>query len=476
MGKLLEEPVWLVTEVAFRPLTGRSVDGQTGGDLASLFLSGFYYCENRNLAQRLSGAHSTDDDFVGNGVLKAAAVAKGFPPEWLISAIFGHVAISEVDVLWDTMVKIVLINRTSIKRYGVRYAARGASSDGYPANTVESEQIIAVGNKIATHVQLRGSVPLVWMEEKGKLPVLHPNKATSQSAFSLHRQWLLARYNQSQSVHHVNLLSANREEMALSKEYETQCTDHNAPWTHFPYHSHINSTANLSESHWSRVVVNNIKVGLSAGFSVLEFRDGCVLVIRHQSIVLRTNCLDCVDRTSKVQTAFGYAQLVSMLAECLGFAHPLLPEDVVLLAKQLLHLWGAAADSISLHYSGSKSLQNYLIKDGSFKFTGLLQDKAKSAWRSYQHVFMDPAKGRGLRAVFGSVDETDRLIWRGVVPSGLPSPSKSSDDSDGDSSSRPSSVRSSADRTTSSRSCSPSTRTRADTVALDCSEKSGESS
>ncbi|KAL2522045.1 Phosphoinositide phosphatase SAC7 [Forsythia ovata] len=57
---------------------------------------------------------------------------------------------------------VMLIARRCTRRTGTRMWRRGADSDGYVANFVETEQIVQLNGHTASFVQVRGSIPLLW--------------------------------------------------------------------------------------------------------------------------------------------------------------------------------------------------------------------------------------------------------------------------------------------------------------------------
>lgn len=77
--------------------------------------------------------------------------------------------------------------------------------------------------------------------------------------------------------------------------------------------------------------------------------------ICNQKGVFRVNCMDCLDRTNVVQTAFGKALLESQLVK-LGLAPPYsqLPEQ---LKGPFMLLWANNGDIISRQYAGTNALK-----------------------------------------------------------------------------------------------------------------------
>lgn len=60
-------------------------------------------------------------------------------------------------------VDFILVSRKDCRRPGRRFVTRGLDREGNTANFVETENIfIQNGTKIASYVQIRGSIPLLW--------------------------------------------------------------------------------------------------------------------------------------------------------------------------------------------------------------------------------------------------------------------------------------------------------------------------
>lgn len=101
--------------------------------------------------------------------------------------------------------------------------------------------------------------------------------------------------------------------------------------------------------------------------------------ICEQKSVFRVNCMDCLDRTNVVQTAFGKAVLESQLVK-LGLAPPYspIPEQ---LKQPFMMLWANNGDVISRQYAGTNALKGDYTRTGERKFTGLMKDGMNSANR-----------------------------------------------------------------------------------------------
>lgn len=101
--------------------------------------------------------------------------------------------------------------------------------------------------------------------------------------------------------------------------------------------------------------------------------------IKNQNGVFRVNCMDCLDRTNVVETAFGKAILESQLVK-LGLAPPYsqLPIE---LKTIFMTLWANNGDVISRQYAGTAALKGDYTRTGERKLQGMLRDGVNSANR-----------------------------------------------------------------------------------------------
>lgn len=65
-------------------------------------------------------------------------------------------------ILGKANLNVTLIARRCMHRTGTRMWRRGADLEGNVANFVESEQILEANGYLASYVQVRGSIPLLW--------------------------------------------------------------------------------------------------------------------------------------------------------------------------------------------------------------------------------------------------------------------------------------------------------------------------
>ncbi|XP_023597071.1 synaptojanin-1 [Trichechus manatus latirostris] len=107
---------------------------------------------------------------------------------------------------------------------------------------------------------------------------------------------------------------------------------------------------------------------------------------RCQSGTVRTNCLDCLDRTNSVQAFLGLEMLAKQL-EALSLAEK--PQLVTRFQEVFRSMWSVNGDSISKIYAGTGALE------GKAK-GGKLKDGARSVTRTIQNNFFDSSKQEAI--------------------------------------------------------------------------------
>ncbi|KAB1283859.1 Synaptojanin-1 [Camelus dromedarius] len=136
--------------------------------------------------------------------------------------------------------------------------------------------------------------------------------------------------------------------------------------------------------------VGSHRVRMSRGFEAnAPAFDSCLTsphFYRCQSGTVRTNCLDCLDRTNSVQAFLGLEMLAKQL-EDLGLAEK--PQLVTRFQEVFRSMWSVNGDSISKIYAGTGALE------GKAK-AGKLKDGARSVTRTIQNNFFDSSKQEAI--------------------------------------------------------------------------------
>lgn len=111
------------------------------------------------------------------------------------------------------------------------------------------------------------------------------------------------------------------------------------------------------------------------------------LLVREQRGVVRTNCMDNLDRTNVVQSMIASRVLGKALSS-LPSSSPSSP-DLPSLEQALMTLWAANADALSTLYAGTPALKTDFVLTGHRTVKGILLDGFYALTRLYINNFWD---------------------------------------------------------------------------------------
>ncbi len=298
----------------------------------------------------------TRTQFAWNAHLAApflAAGAAAFVPP-VVCGWGGEVALPGTELL------ITLLLRRHMGRPGMRLWARGLNANGDAAACVESEQLLRLRNgdgavaATTSHAQLRASVPLLWSQPPcllSKPPLTLALPERSALPYRAHMASLCAAYGS--PVLCLNLLKAHGREAALGDAYAAATASESSAAKRVEYvHFDFNARGGASEQgraallavlepHVQRTAFYHAKGGTGD--------DPELKVLQLQSGALRTNCLDCLDRTNMAQSALGGAVAARQL-DALGVADAATRTAAL---SSLALLWRSAGDAASRQYTGT---------------------------------------------------------------------------------------------------------------------------
>ncbi|KAL6606019.1 hypothetical protein ACP70R_041672 [Stipagrostis hirtigluma subsp. patula] len=122
---------------------------------------------------------------------------------------------------------------------------------------------------------------------------------------------------------------------------------------------------------------------------------------KFQKGVLRTNCIDCLDRTNVAQYAYGLAALGHQL-HALGYLEsPELDLDSPL-ARHLMHFYERMGDTLAVQYGGSAAHNKiFSAKRGHLKFAIQSQEFFRTLQRYYSNAYMDAYKQAAINLFLG---------------------------------------------------------------------------
>ncbi|KAF1809852.1 hypothetical protein P152DRAFT_460954, partial [Eremomyces bilateralis CBS 781.70] len=273
---------------------------------------------------------------------------------------------------------LTLVSRRSVKRAGLRYLRRGVDEEGNAANSVETEQIFSScdwddhDTKIHSFVHFK------------PIPAFFGSPETNRAAFQLHFSSLIERYGKIQAV---SLVDKKATERKIGQEFENHANEvvdsgvlgegkFGFLWFDFHHVCRGMKFENVS------ILLDSISSFLtSAAWSIQE---GDRLVQR-QSGVIRTNCMDCLDRTNVVQSACGRDVLEKQLATC----NVLINLQTDPTTSWFNTLWADNRDAISAQYAGTATLKGDYTRTRKRNISGALNDFRLTLNRYYNNIVND---------------------------------------------------------------------------------------
>ncbi|KAM7253613.1 hypothetical protein ACFE04_021767 [Oxalis oulophora] len=365
---------------------------------------------------------------------------------------FCHVKIS----VFGRDFKLTLIARRSRHYAGTRYLKRGVNEKGRVANDVETEQILfedvpeAQPMQISSVVQMRGSIPLFWSQETSRLNI-KPDITLSKhdpnyNATKLHFENLIKRYGSPIII--LNLIKTREKkprETILRAEFsnairylnKTCFTEENRLRKALNALTLLGKVAayavNLSGIFYCHIPASTRPGGLStwsivgkndsggSSFSDSEHVDSEVSTNKSSSIgnvmfqngVLRTNCIDCLDRTNVAQYTYGLVALGQQL-HAFGFTDsPSIDLDNPL-AEELMRLYEHMGDTLALQYGGSAAHNKiFCERRGQWKAATQSQEFFRTLQRYYSNAYMDGEKQDAINVFLGHFQpqEDKPALW-----------------------------------------------------------------
>ncbi|XP_071758921.2 synaptojanin-1 isoform X3 [Centroberyx gerrardi] len=421
VGKVQDSEVFRVTQTDFISLKNDPGDEDRISEVRKVLNSGHFYFawSATGVSMDLSlNAHrrtledTTDNRFFWNQSLHLHLKHYGVNcDDWLLRLMCGGVEIRTI-YAGHKQAKACIISRLSSERAGTRFNVRGTNDDGQVANFVETEQVIFLDDKVSSFIQIRGSIPLFWEQPgiqkksiKGVLLHLNENRhrngmdenphlvgshrvklsrgfEANAPAFERHFSALRRLYGK-QVI--INLLGSKEGEHMLSKAFQShlKASEHSGAvkMVNFDYHQMVKG--GKAEKLHSVLKPQLNKFTDECGFF---YYSGDTGITRTQSGTIRTNCLDCLDRTNSVQAFFALEMLPKQLEE-MGLTEK--PQLVARFQEVFRTMWSVNGDSVSKIYAGTGAL------DGKAK-AGKLKDGARSVTRTIQNNFFDSSKQEAI--------------------------------------------------------------------------------
>ncbi|XP_050314325.1 synaptojanin-1 isoform X2 [Anthonomus grandis grandis] len=301
---------------------------------------------------------------------------------WLLRTMCGSVEIRTV-YAGSKKALAAVISRLSCERAGTRFNVRGTNDEGHVANFVETEQVIYLDNEVSSYLQTRGSVPLFW-EQPGIQMGSHKVRISrgyeaSKAAFDRHMTMIKEKYGNQVIVNLLgtSLIGSKEGEATLSQEFQKHHKDsiHNdIPHVVFDYHQEVRGN--------NQVSLQKLRAKVEQELDKFSFYHASGDTLHSlQTGTIRTNCLDCLDRTNCVQTFFGLEILARQLQ-----AMQTIDKKNARFEEVFRQMWINNGNEISKIYAGTGAIQ------GGSK----IMDGARSAARTIQNNLLDNSKQEAI--------------------------------------------------------------------------------
>ncbi|CAI0426349.1 unnamed protein product [Linum tenue] len=268
---------------------------------------------------------------------------------------------------------------------GTRMWRRGANLQGDTANSIETEQLLETEGFRSSFLQFRGSVPLLWeqivdLSYKPRLRIID-NEQTPK-VVERHFLDLSQRYG---DVVAVDLTDKHGDEGLLSAAYANEMkTLPSVRYCSFDFH-HFCSNSNFDKL---QILYDQVSEDFEKqGYFLVDDADGEIL--EEQKGIIRSNCIDCLDRTNVTQSFLAQKSLTIQLRR-VGVLGP--DESFTNFNKEygkFRTLWAEQGDEISLGYAGTHALKGDLVRYGKQTLGGMIKDGMSALSRYYLNNFQD---------------------------------------------------------------------------------------
>ncbi|KAK6070413.1 hypothetical protein SCUP515_08436 [Seiridium cupressi] len=391
---------------------------------------------------------------------------------FILPVIWGTLEIRPTS-LKGTPFTLGLITRKARYRAGTRYLTRGLDEDGHAANYNETEQIVVLNDtgsglggyagsndmqsgkfgasegkemQILSYVQTRGSVPAFWAEIntlKYTPKIQVRGVETALPAAQKHFDEQIRIYGDN---YLVNLVNQSGREKRIKEAYEQvvqklvssahegvkgdsrtdekfhiiepAMSKQKYDRLHYVYFDFHHETKGM-QMHRAMMLVDNLHDALIAQqyFRGIDMPANGGLETRNfQTSVVRTNCMDSLDRTNVVQSMLARWTLDRMFID-LGILQK--GENFAAVDHDFYYLfrnvWADNADTVSRAYAGTGAMKTDLTRMGKRTTGGKLQDLNVAITRFYLNNFRDGPRQDAFDVFLGAYDASSANIGSALV-------------------------------------------------------------
>ncbi|ORZ14208.1 SacI homology domain-domain-containing protein [Absidia repens] len=335
---------------------------------------------------------------------------------FILPVIQGYINITSM-IVNNKYVTFALISRRSNERAGTRYFSRGIDENGHVSNYVETEQLLVYdsmdplstaisnnnnNNSDATtpnkhlrlsFIQTRGSIPIFW----GQIPNTRYVPQLYYEASTKNLEAAKKHFEDQSRIYGpnvlINLTNKTGYEQPLGDLYARtiqEMANPNLRYIHYDFH---HECKNLQ---WHRVqlLIDRLIPDLEmAGYYCFDEESE---FSKTQRGVVRTNCIDCLDRTNVVQSMMA-KWMMQRWHQDIGIDLTADPTFVSVFNSA----WADNADGLSLSYSGTGALKTDYTRGGKRTIKGAMNDLSNSLVRYMKNNYCDGSRQDGIDLFLG---------------------------------------------------------------------------
>lgn len=377
---------------------------------------GFYFSHSYQLHCTLQhNATSINSDEVAVDALRKRSLyvwnsGMQYLDGWCVPLIHGYCGVTRLNIVGKYVV-ILIISRRSRVFAGTRYLKRGLQDSGHVANHVETEQIVLdlttlkgkeeyLNGSFSSFVQIRGSIPVFWSQRINK-KVVDPKPEIVLGKFDplfkasrKHFNDLIDSYGK--PVICLDLLKKTEKkprETLLGEAY-SDCIkyinqflddDSKIQYTSWDFKESTKGKPDVFLNELTAIAEESLET--TSFFFTSPFSKG--KKVQLQNGVLRTNCLDCLDRTNIAQFFLAKHVLGNQLYKMGIIDNPHLTNYNSIL-ESVMFQFQKMGDYISMQYGGSATVS------AGVNHRGFTWDVITSAQRYYSNNFIDTTRQHAI--------------------------------------------------------------------------------
>ncbi|CDW87718.1 phosphatidylinositide phosphatase sac1-like [Stylonychia lemnae] len=354
---------------------------------------------------------------------------------FIVPCIYGFVYIKPVQ-LESTKLILTLISRKDCRRPGRRFISRGIDENGNVSNYVETEHLITYYDqqklRVASFVQTRGSIPLIWSQKPTMKysPAVKVNQNIDDSL-----KYARIHVNEQKDSFgdqvFVNLIDKKGTQLRIGQQFTRlidNLGDQQVDYTWFDFHHECRNMKYENLAKLLNIIQDKVdnfgyfQAVLNFGFDKRDKIDqNSVTIMNTQRGAVRTNCMDCLDRTNVFQSVLSRQVLHKQIWKQESAATNVLniqpfEKFYPSLEDSFREAWTNNADALSILYSGTPALKTDFTRTGKRTLKGALNDGKNSVKRYYINNFCLIFLRIFMKSYFPIEDRNfKQMIFHGIV-------------------------------------------------------------